>query len=113
MEKHTLRFRKTDKGIFNDIKKGLKTIETRAATTKFRNIKNGNILVFLCDGKKFTKEVKEIKHFQSIEKMAKNLDIKKIMPQVSSLEEMKTVYYSFPGYKEKIKKFGLVAIKLK
>ena len=113
MKKHILRFRKTDKGIFDNIKKGLKTIETRVATTKFCNIKNEDILVFLCDGKKFTKEVIEVKHFQSIKKMAKDLDIKKIMPQISSLKEMKAVYYCFPGYKEKIKKFGLVAIKFK
>ena len=111
--KHVLRIRKIDKGIFNDIKDGLKTIETRAATTKFRNIKNKDILVFLCDGVKFDKEVIGIEHFKSIEDMAKKLDIKKIMPQISSLEQMKDAYYSFTGYQEKIKKLGLIAIKFK
>ncbi len=113
MKKHILRFRKIDKGIFDDIKKGLKTIETRAATVKFRTIRKGDILVFLCDGKKFNREVIEVKHFKNIDNMAKSLDIKKIMPQVSSLKEMKTVYYCFPGYQEKIKKFGLIAVRFK
>lgn len=113
MKKHILRFKKIDKGIFNDIKKGLKTIETRAATIKFRNIKKGDTLVFLCDKERFNKEVIEVKHFKSIDNMAKNLDIKKVMPQISSLKEMKAVYYCFPGYQEKINKFGLIAVRFK
>ena len=56
MKKYTLRFRKTDKGIFNDIKHGLKTIETRAATDRFRPIKAGDILIFVCGKERFEKK---------------------------------------------------------
>jgi ASC-1-like (ASCH) protein len=45
--------------------------------------------------------------------MVKKIDFKKIMPFVNSIEEMKEIYYSFPNYKEKIEKFGIVAFYLK
>lgn len=39
MKKHILKIRKTDKIVFEAIRDNKKTIETRAATEKYRNIK--------------------------------------------------------------------------
>ena len=35
------------------------------------------------------------------------------MPDISSVKELRDAYYSYPNYKEKIKKFGLIALELK
>jgi hypothetical protein len=35
------------------------------------------------------------------------------MPRVSSLKEIEVFYYCFPDYKEKIRKFGLIAVRFK
>jgi len=94
------------------IKRGEKTIETRAATPKYRQVKPGDILIFHCGEEKLEKKVKEVLIFGSIEELAKTLGIREIMPFASSVEEMKEVYFSFPGNKEKIAKYGLIAFKL-
>ena len=113
MNRHILRIRETDKFVFDSIKKGDKTVETRAATDRFRNIEVGDILVFVCKKERIEKEVVKINHFKSIEDMTKVIDFKKIMPFVSSVKEMKEIYYSFSGYREKIREFGLIVFFLK
>ena len=44
--------------------------------------------------------------------MLKEYKVKEITPNLNSEKEQRELYYSFPGYREKIKRFGLVAIKL-
>jgi len=109
MKKHILRIRKIDKIAFDSIKNKKKIIETRAATDKFRKIEKDDILVFVCEDKRLEKQIKQVKLFESIDKMLEKIDFKKIMPFINSADEMKKVYYSFSGYKEKIDKFGLIA----
>jgi len=113
MKKHILKIRKVDKIVFDSIKENKKTIETRAATDKYRKIEKNDILVFVCDNETIEKEIKKVECYKNIDQMVKVIDFKKIMPFVNSIEEMKKVYFSFPGYKEKIEKFGLVVFKLK
>ena len=113
MAKHILKIREVDKVVFDAIKDGQKTIETRAATDKFRKIEKGDILVLVCGGRKLERQVLEIDYYRSIEEMTKALDFKKVTPFVNSIDEMMEVYYSFPNYKEKISEFGLVAFTMK
>ena len=110
---HNLLIRKVDRGIFEAIKDGSKTVETRAATEKYRQIEIGDVLDFVCREEHLQKKVAGVKLFKTVEEMVKELGIKSIMPFVDSLEEMKEVYYSFPGYEGKIKKFGLIAFEFK
>lgn len=107
--KYSLGIRKTDRGIFESLKKGEKSIETRAGTGKFQRVKKGDLLVFNCDNETLTKEVKKIKHFESIEDIFKQVDTEKIFPGIETLEELKKAYFNFPNYKQKIKNNGLVA----
>ena len=113
MEKYTLRFRAVNKDTFLDIKFGKKTVETRAATERYQNIKAGDILVLSCGKQKFEKKVKKAKIFKSIKALTTAYSIKKIMPDIASEKELRNAYYSYPSYKEKIKKFGLIALELK
>ena len=110
MKKHTLRIREVDRYVFEALRQGSKTIETRAATSNFRKIRKGDMLNFICGKDKFGKKVKRVSFFKTIDEMVKVIDFKKIMPFASSVAEMENVYYSFPGYREKIQKFGLVAL---
>ena len=113
MLKYTLRFRAINKQIFLDIKSGKKIVETRAATTKYKDIKTGDVLVLSCGKEKFEKIVKKVKIFKSIKSLASAYPIKKIMPEINSEKELRDAYYGYPNYKEKIKKFGLIALELK
>lgn len=113
MKKYTLRFRAMNKDIFLDIKSGKKTVETRAATMKYRDIKDGDLIVLVCGKERFEKTAKKAKIFRTIKALTKTYSFKKIMPNISSEKELRDAYYSYPNYKEKIKKFGLIALELK
>ena len=112
MKKIVLRFRIVDRKNFNELRKGLKVVETRAGTEKYKNIKKGDILVIVCGKQKIEKKIKKVRHFKSIAGLLKAIPVKKIMPGVRSTKEAEKIYHGYPGYKKKIKKFGLVAFEI-
>lgn len=112
MRKRILRFKLRDRNNFEEVRSGLKSIETRAATPRHRDIKTGDVIVFVCGDKRFEKKVRKVKVFKNIRAMLMAIDYKKIMPSIESASEMQKIYYSYPNYKEKIKKFGIVALEL-
>ncbi|KKQ78129.1 MAG: hypothetical protein A3A96_00445 [Candidatus Zambryskibacteria bacterium RIFCSPLOWO2_01_FULL_39_39] len=113
MKTWTLRFRAVDKKNFDELRSGIKAVETRAATIKYQPIEKGDTLIFVCGKDKFSKTISKKTHFKSIDAMFRKIPYKKIMPDLSSKEEAKKRYYSYPNYKEKIKEFGLLAFELK
>ena len=112
MKEYKLRMREVDRDIFNFIKNGKKKVETRAVTERYRDIKQGDILIFICGKNKIERQVKRARIFKSLEAMLKKYKVKDINPKLFTSEELKKMYYGFPGYKEKIKKFGLIALEL-
>ena len=109
MTKWALNIRALDRHIFDDIKKGLKTVETRAATKKFQKVKVGDILVFACGRSRLEKKVKHVRIFKSVGAMARTIPFRKIMPSIRTIAEMRAAYYQWPGYREKLKKYGVIA----
>ena len=107
-----LRFRQINKDIFEAIKNGKKKIETRAGSPKYFNIKAGDALVFVCGKERFEKKIKKVSKFKSIAALHKVYKPIEINPRTKTLAESKKMYYSFPGYKEKIKRYGLIALEL-
>lgn len=107
-----LRFRVVNKDIFFAIKKGRKKIETRAATERYRNIEAGDTLVFACGGINFKKKVKKIAYFSSVRALVKKYTPNEINPNAYSENELRRMYYAYPGYKEKMRKYGIVAWEL-
>lgn len=97
---------------FKAIKTGQKTVETRAASKKYQNIKAGDILVLTCGEKKLLKTVKRAQVFKSIPALFKKYKVSAIMPWIKTVKQATEAYYSYPDYKEKIKKFGLIALEL-
>ena len=109
---HKLIIRAVDRAIFQAIKTGRKKIETRAPTAKFRKIKTGDTVIFVCGREKFKRKVKSARVFKSIAALLRCYRVRQINPAIASAKELTKMYYSFPNYKEKIKKFGLIALKL-
>lgn len=112
MKKWTLRFRQVNEPIFEAIRSGKKKVETRAATMKYRNIKTGDTLVFVCGKKRFEKTIKRATIFKTIPAMLRVYRVSDIIPELSTAKELRDVYFSFPGYREKIKENGLIAFEL-
>ncbi len=109
----TLRLRAKDVSIFEEIRSGIKEYETRAATIRYQPIQEGDTLIFVCGKDRFSKKISMKFHWPDIDSMVKEIPFKKIMPSVSSIDEMKKIYGSYPNYLEKIKEFGLLGFKLK
>lgn len=104
-----LKFRTVNSDVFTAILDGSKKIETRAATPKYRDVKVGDILVLTCGRKRIEKRVVKVELFKTIGALLKIYQPEEINPKICSSKEAREMWYSFPGYKEKIKKFGLVA----
>lgn len=94
------------------IKGRIKTVETRAATEKYKNIKAGDGVCIICGKEVIVKYVKRVRYFRSIVSMLRAVPYRKINPLFSSVAAAERIYYGYPGYREKIKKFGLVALEL-
>ena len=113
MKTWTLRFRAKNKRNLLDIKEGLKSLETRAATDKYRDIKRGDVLVLVCGKQRIERQVGNVRIFKTINALFRKVPFKKIMPSAQSEEEARNIYYSYPGYREKIKKHGIIAMTIK
>lgn len=110
---YKLKIRGQDKNIFEAIKSGKKKIETRAATGKYRTVKEDDILEFFCGKDKFRKKVKSAEIFKTIGALLKKYKLQQINPNIKIEKELWQMYCDFPNYREKIKKYGLVAWRLK
>jgi ASC-1-like (ASCH) protein len=114
--KFVLRIRKADSHIFDQIAEGKKKVETRVATERYKKTKDGDTLIFLCDGKRLDKEIKKVKHFRSVGALFKKYKISDIFPDLENtkegLKEAEGIYYRFSGYKKKIRYAGIMAFEL-
>jgi ASC-1-like (ASCH) protein len=113
MKKHKLIIREKDKAIFEAIKSGRKKVETRAAIDDYKKIKQGDIIVFVCGQRKAERKVKNTSLYKSIGALFRRYKVSDIFPDLTKINEARKIYYSFPGYREKIKKFGLIVFELK
>lgn len=107
-----LTFNKKNRDIFEAVRDGRKRVETRAATSKYADVKAGEVATFVCDGETFTRTITAVRHFPSVEALLKKYAVSEIHPFSKTAAELKAVYDSFPGYTEKIREFGLIAMEL-
>lgn len=112
IRKIILRIRTVNRDIFEAIRDGRKRVETRAATERYANIKAGDKLILVCGKNRLEKQVKRAAIFKTVSALLSKYKIVDVNPYAKSAKELREIYYSFPGYKEKIKKFGLVALEL-
>lgn len=108
-----LKIRSQDKYIFDAIKNGRKKTETRAATEKYRKAAVGDTIEFVCGKNRFKKRIESVEIFRTINELLKKYKPRQINPAVKTAMELRKMYHSFPNYKEKIRRYGLVAWQLK
>lgn len=113
MANKILKFRTVNRDVFKAVISGEKKIETRAATPKYREVKIGDVLTLVCGRDKADKKVVSVELFRSIGAILKKHKPVEINPDTKTAKEARAMWHSFPGYDEKIKKFGLVAWKLR
>lgn len=113
MANKIIKFRTVDCDIFQAVVDGKKKLETRAATPKYRKVKIGDGLILVCGKKKIIKVVRKVEYFKTIGALLKKYKPETINPAIHSIKEIREMWSGFPGYKEKIKKSGLVLWHLK
>lgn len=113
-----LNFRELD--TFNQIKSGAKTVETRALNPDeperyFGNIKKGDKLELksVDTGEVLVRLVKDARSYEKFQDYLNTEDFKKIFCRAITKAEVRDIHFSFPGYKERLEKYGIVAFELK
>jgi ASC-1-like (ASCH) protein len=109
MKKYLLRCRSSDRDIFRAIEAGRKTIDTRAATNRYRNIAAGDVLIITCGPDRIEKTVKKVERFSSVEELLKKVPFVQINPDAKSTSDLYKMYASFPGYQERFDQYGILA----
>lgn len=107
-----LEFREVDRERFDEVKSGVKSIETRANTEKYQTIDNGDAIMFSCGSDVFTKKVVRKYHWLTIEEMLEDVPLFKVMPDLTSIEQVRDRYNSYPSYDVKLKKYGILGLEL-
>jgi ASC-1-like (ASCH) protein len=110
---------KTPNDIFDALKAGIKTVETRPATPKYQKIKSGDILVCvsLDTKEKVEKIVLRVRKYNSVKEMAVKEDPNKILPGVKTGEELEKIFKDFKrkwgkSYADKLDRFGVLVFEI-
>ena len=95
------------------IRSGAKTFEGRIATSFFRGYTVGKKVEWYCGASEQDKVLTEIvsrKQFNSFENMLETLGFKNFLPKSPNLQNACGLYHSVPGYTEKVKLHGALAL---
>jgi len=114
-------FWKEKNDIFEMVKSGKKTIEDRPLNLEkkrnYSKVKPGDTLVLLSldTGEKIEKRATFVHVYRSVEEMAKNEPVEKIIPGVKTPEKLVNIFEELKkkwgrNYARKLEKYGIVAI---
>jgi ASC-1-like (ASCH) protein len=109
---HKLPFLEADRKNFELIRRGKKKIETRAGNPEYFQIRKDDSIEFSCGDEKIIKRVKKISHYKNLDDLFAAYKFQEINPEISSYEELKKRYAEFPGYEQRIKKYGVLVFEL-
>jgi len=105
--------------IFEQIKNGSKTVETRALNPDeperyFGNAKVGDTLECLAvdTGEMLNKKIIRVTLYEDFEEYLVSEDLAKIFGSRISIEKAREKHLSFPGYKERLEKYGIIAFEI-
>jgi ASC-1-like (ASCH) protein len=114
----TLNFREYP--IFELIKDGVKTVETRALNPDeperyFGNIKVGDKVNLLSKntGEMLVKEIIDVRLYQNYEDFLDAEDFTKIYGKKLTKDEVRKTQYGHAGYQERLTKYGIIALEIK
>ena len=96
----------------SQIQRGEKTVEGRIAAGMFRRISSGNLIRFFNHNHEVTCRVVSVKQYRSFEEMLKSEGFSRCIPGARSLEEAVRVYDTIPGYTERARQNGVLAIQI-
>lgn len=112
IKKHNLLFAEENRNTFEQVLCGRKKIETRAGNTEYEKIQKGDSIIFSCGSDSFEKKVINVTHFKSVEDLTSIYSPEQINSEIFTTQELIEKYHEFPGYRDRIAKFGILAFEL-
>ena len=109
---HKLLFLEKDRNTFKLIQSGKKNIETRAGNPEYFFIKAGDYIEFSCGDEKVVRKVRNILHYTTLNDLFAAYKPQEINPEVFSYEELRERYVSFPGYHDRLDRYGVLVFEL-
>lgn len=98
---------------FSKIRSGVKTVEGRKYSTKYLNLKCGDLLEFYCDNESFLTEVVELKVYKTLEEYLETEGFQNVLPDVNSFEEAVKVYLQYNSRDELRRAGGFLGIHIR
>lgn len=84
-----------DEPWFSFIRKGIKPVEGRKNSPKYRQIKVGDLIDFSNGQERFRVIVTEIRSYVSLEDYLNDVTVQKALPSVSTFEEAVKIYHQW------------------
>lgn len=112
---HNMLHLKLQDQYFHAIVSGIKTVEGRLNSPKFKDVQVGMPICFSSESTEQTIVciVEVIDRYQNFQDMLLAQGVGNMLPGVTSFEQAVDMYESFPGYKDKVASCGVIAIKIK
>lgn len=107
----TLSYHVDDKANFDAIGRGLKDIETRPGTRKYKTIKVGDTISFTCNGAIITKAVTKRFHWPSPSALIREINFKRVLPSARTASELEGAFETDPDY-ETMGTYGMFGFEL-
>lgn len=100
------------KQYFDFIATGKKTVEGRIYTYPFTKATKGDVVTFINQTQKVTCRITEIVKYKSFKDMLDQEGVRNCLPEISTVDEGVKIYHAIPGYEDKAKKHGVIAIRI-
>lgn len=100
------------KQYFDFIANGKKTVEGRIYSHPFTKATKGDVVTFINQSQKVTCKITEIVKYKSFKDMLDKEGVRNCLPDISTVDEGVKIYHSIPGYEDKAKKFGVIAVRI-
>ncbi len=104
--------REVDRRVFEALRDGAKTVETRAGSPRYQHVQAGEEAVFDCGADRVVRKIIAVRHFKTIHELVEHYDVEAIVPWLHTEQELVDMYMSFPGYRERIAQYGIIAMEL-
>lgn len=95
------------------IRSGRKTVEGRIDSGLFQRMQPGTLVKWFCQGNSVTTRIERVTKYPSFSAMLKAEGVEKCLPGVASVDAGIGIYHSIPGYPERSKESGVVALQLR
>jgi len=102
---------------FDYIKSGVKTVEGRKYTEKYHNYKQGDTLIFECNGEQLKTKIKNIRLYGTLEDYLTSEGYDKVLPCAKSFNDAVEIYNKWSSEKDRIELknkygYGFMAIEI-